>query len=1163
MGNVVKLNWRAVSQASSYNIYHGTTPGLSVAHTPVLTNTEDIFYRHTGLTPETTHYYRVAAVGPNGEIGTPTDEISFSIPALDSIVVTPSDVQLFLGEDQQFTAIATFDDLTATDLTDIVIWTSSDEDVATINSAGLLTTIGIGSTTITATFNDVFGEASAHTVAIDSITVEPADSTLVLGAAQAYTATALYTDLTTQDITSLATWSVSDEDVAIIYNVDLPAQADPTINGNFESGDLTGWSTSSTGGTNLPTISTAQTHSGTYSALIGQTNEPNTGNSVLTQNIIVPTSTTTTTYLTFWTWFYSDDGITYDQQVAEIRDATGVTTLEQIFYLADDAEEWVQWTVDLTPYAGQEIQLYFSDHMDGAGDETYYHLDDVQVSNLAIVKGLVVASPVLNGTIDITATIGLYSGSTTLTTTPALIAIEVSLGSASGATQQFLATAVYDDDSSRSATSYATWESSDEDILTISSAGLATIVGAGSADITATLGLVSDTYTLTTGYTYWGVSYTNTEDSQDIWGINGTSDGINVYALYDSAPASIIKSTDSGATWTQETGPASPDTFSQSTTGSIYVASSTSIFATGAANDPEVDTYLHSVGDSSWDGYTVDGEITIYDTGGVGADSIYMLTNQGLYNSGDNGESWNQLIDSEDTPGLHILFVLDDSHIWLGGTGKLYIYDGESLSSNMFSSFTLGSSGAISRQGIWAADDQNIWISITNDDTNGYVYRSTDAGSAWEIISFNTVQDHFGSSSYHPIVGVDEDHIYIGLGGDNTFYYNDGVWVQTPLAEGTTSDGIHNWFLRNANDVYYTTNNFIGHHPGDLEVLDISNITIYKRDSLFLIGETMQFTAMATLENGHHADITNIATWSSTNNAIITVDAYGLITAIDEGFASITATLGVSSSASMQVFSDVPATTMTFSINGASTQYIQHYGTLAIVATSTGAPAPSAKWYIDDAIGGSDLTGKIERIGGLTAYYYATPAGSLPVTLTIHGESEQDPSTTDDLTIVIYDTPVVVISPSNPTGNIQSFSATIAQLPDQTVTWALQSWNLGLYTYIGSSSHGATLPQATIYVAGGTVSFPSSGTLNIVLSDNSMQVITYTGITSNSFTGCTGGTGVMYYGNQIFTPPLGSIDASTGVFGGFPAYAYVVVRANSVVIPTAYSTTTVHTNPGF
>jgi hypothetical protein len=148
------------------------------------------------------------------------------------------------------------------------------------------------------------------------------------------------------------------------------------VNGGFETGTFANWTL---GGVALPTISTVQKHSGTYSALVGASSgsEPN-GDDNLYQTITIP-STATKATLTFWYWPSTTDTITYDWQEAQVQNSSGAT-LAQIIKVCSNAQAWTQVTYDLTSYKGQTIRIYFNDHQDGYGDLTYMYLDDVSVT---------------------------------------------------------------------------------------------------------------------------------------------------------------------------------------------------------------------------------------------------------------------------------------------------------------------------------------------------------------------------------------------------------------------------------------------------------------------------------------------------------------------------------------------------------------------------------------------------------------------------------------------------------------------------------------------------------------------------------------------------------------------------------------------------------------
>jgi hypothetical protein len=71
-------------------------------------------------------------------------------------------------------------------------------------------------------------------------------------------------------------------------------------------------------------------------------------------------------------------------------------------------------------------------------------------------------------------------------------------------------------------------------------------------------------------------------------------------------------------------------------------------------------------------------------------------------------------------------------------------------------------------------------------------------------------------------------------------------------------------------------------------------------------------------------------------------------------------------------------------------------------------------------------------------------------------------------------------------------------------------------TTIAAGSNGQSLPQGTINVAS-TTGFPSSGRILVTItgSPDSRQVISYTGTTALTFTGCTGGSGTLATGHVV------------------------------------------------
>jgi hypothetical protein len=143
-------------------------------------------------------------------------------------------------------------------------------------------------------------------------------------------------------------------------------------NEGFETGDFTGWVID--GHVNDPVISTAQVHSGVFSALAGNVSGPEPGgDSSFYQQFTVPAGGGT---LSFWHWDFTTDSITFDWQDVYITDAGG-TILQTIFHQCENGNTWINQLVDMAPYAGQTVRIKFLVHQDAFGDDTGMYVDDV------------------------------------------------------------------------------------------------------------------------------------------------------------------------------------------------------------------------------------------------------------------------------------------------------------------------------------------------------------------------------------------------------------------------------------------------------------------------------------------------------------------------------------------------------------------------------------------------------------------------------------------------------------------------------------------------------------------------------------------------------------------------------------------------------------------
>ena len=94
----------------------------------------------------------------SGSVISPASVLTVSNKTIVSISVSPQNLTLTAGSQQQYTAQATYSDGSFGNITNSVTWNSSSTGVATITSpGGLATLVATGTTTITAALGGVIG----------------------------------------------------------------------------------------------------------------------------------------------------------------------------------------------------------------------------------------------------------------------------------------------------------------------------------------------------------------------------------------------------------------------------------------------------------------------------------------------------------------------------------------------------------------------------------------------------------------------------------------------------------------------------------------------------------------------------------------------------------------------------------------------------------------------------------------------------------------------------------------------------------------------------------------------------------------------------------------------------------------------------------------------
>ncbi|WP_163132799.1 Ig-like domain-containing protein [Agarivorans sp. Alg241-V36] len=135
-----------------------------------------------------------------------------------SIQILPATSSIAKGNTQTYTAIGTYTDNSTVDISTLVAWNSSNTGIATIVN-GLATAVLEGTVTITANLSSINSNNVNLTVTaaeLVSIQVSSTSSTIMVTRNSDFTAMGHYTDGSTADISSTASWNSTNTSVATV-----------------------------------------------------------------------------------------------------------------------------------------------------------------------------------------------------------------------------------------------------------------------------------------------------------------------------------------------------------------------------------------------------------------------------------------------------------------------------------------------------------------------------------------------------------------------------------------------------------------------------------------------------------------------------------------------------------------------------------------------------------------------------------------------------------------------------------------------------------------------------------------------------------------------------------------------------------------------------------
>ena len=963
-----------------------------------------------------------------------TQSVTVTTATLVSITITPNSPSIADGTSQQFTATGTFSDGTTRDLSSQVVWSSSNPQTLTIDANGDATSDGVGSAQVTATLNGVSstsGQVTVTPATIVSLVVTPATTLLAKGTTQQMTATATYTDATTQNLSSTVSWTSSNGAVA---SIDGNGLATGTGVGN------TTLTATYQGGT--PQVKTASTSSfqvtaATLVSIAFSPASPSVAAGSSTQETVTGTfSDGSTQDLTSSAMYTSSNpavvtvgsgGLLTGVAPGSSTVAVSVDGMTSDFLATVTNATLVSIAITPTnppPFAKGTTQQFTATgtYSDGSTQNLTSTVTWTS-SNTAVFtinnNGLATGTGV--GTTELTAN---YQGQTVTTppvqVTPATIAsvaiTPANATIANAATQQFNVIATYTDGSMANVNSSATWSSSNASVASISSAGLATAQAAGSVTIGALVGSSNASTGLTvTAGTPPAVTLSSIAISpQNASLVAGNGLQYTATGTYsDGSTANITSSvawssSSTGAATINASGMAIAVAAGTTTIGAVFsgISSSTALTVTAAP------VTLQSIAITPASASVAKGSPQQFTATGTYSDSsTQSVTTQVAWQSSATG------VATISTSGLATTISAGSTQIWASLSGK-----------SAMVTLTVGPAALVSL----AITPQTV--SLANGTSQQYkaVGTMTDGGTQDLTTSVTWSSSNTGVSTINA-AGLASTH----APGSATINAQSGGVSSTASMTVTSAT--------------------------------VSSLQLSPSPVMLAAGQMQQLLTTATFTDGSSQNVTSSATYATSNAGAATVNASGDLSAIAQGSATITATLGSAFTTASVTVSSAVLTAITITPSDPSLpvgvgQQLTATGTYSDGSTQT--LTNSVTWSTSNpTVASVSSTGNVMIAATGTSVITAT-SGSVSGNTTVTGTSA-----------VVTAIGVSPASVTLVTGQTQQFAAT-ATLSDGTQQTVTASAHWGV-----SNPADATVSNSS--GSNGLLTAVATGSLNVTASVNS------------------------------------------------------------------------------
>jgi uncharacterized protein YjdB len=794
-----------------------------------------------------------------------------------SIAISVTSGTIAVGTTNQLHATETNSAGISVDVTRSVSWSSSNTAIATVSSTGLLTGVGMGTATISANLNSTTAtQAVTIAAAVSKLAISPAGISLFTGGTQQFSVTATYSDGSTGDLTNSATWSVTPESVATISSAGLlTAVGAGSFTVTAASGSVTA---TASGIVSAPEVTSIAISPANATLAFGGTQQFTAVAMYSDGSSASVTSAVTWSVTPASVAKISPSGLLKAVGAGSfaVTAKSGVVTGAVTGVVKNATLTSIAVSPTSTTLAAGSAQQYTATatYSDGSRVSLTNSASwSVTPSSVATINSSGLLMAVGAGSFSVTAATGSATGSAAGTVTSATLkSISISPASAvlfNGATQQYTATGTYSDGSVGNVSSSTTWSVMPSSVATISTGGLLTTVGAGSFTVTATSGSAMGGSVVS--------SATGTVSSPTLTSISVSPATVTLakgatqqYTATGTYNDHSTKDLTASVTWSSDNATAlAIDAAGLATAGTVSASTMVTISAqSGTLTGSATATVTASAMMTSMEVRPTSSSIA---SGTAEAHTALAFYSDGTQKDVSNLATWSVTPSSLNKPSRR----------------------------------KLESAGATSGKAGVRANDSGSDVLTVDQDGIDYANQAGAANVQASLGSLQAASVVLVSAATVNLIGITSPALVLPVSAKQQFTLNG--W----FTDGSTQDLslTANWQSSDSNiasvdskgvvtairaGTFTVTANFGGltaTKVAQVVAADLVGTTIRAEYPVVGKGASEQLAVVGTFSDGSIQDLTPLATWSSSNSAVVSVDSAGFLQAIAPGRIQVAATV--------------------------------------------------------------------------------------------------------------------------------------------------------------------------------------------------------------------------------------------------------------------------------